>query len=336
MRGAGSFRYPLVLSASAAALVALMLLSVAKGSVPLTLGQVLGALDLIQNPVSPLVRRIVTDIRLPRTLLAVITGAGLAMVGGLLQTATRNDLADPFLFGLSSGASAGAVLTITRFGDGLGPATLPVAAFAGGISAAAAVMLLFHFARRRGAEQLIICGLAVSFLFGALTSYLIFAGDQRAAGAVLFWTLGGLGAAEWDNLPLAALSLLLCGGFTLWRWRWLDGLLAGEAAAQSLGINLSRLRIEVFLCCAISTSLLVSLTGVIGFVGLMVPHVCRHLAGVRHLRVLPLCAVTGALLLCGGDILSRTLLAPQELPVGIITAGIGGLFMLGMLFRAPS
>ena len=329
-------KYTLALGLAAAALIMLMLLSVTKGTVPLTLRQVLAALGLVQETVSPIVRQIVSDVRLPRTLLAVLTGAGLAMVGALLQTATRNDLADPFLFGLSSGASAGAVLVITRFGDSLGPLTLPVAAFAGGICSAAAVMLLFHLRERRGAEQLIICGLAVSFLFGALTSYFIFAGDQRAASTVMFWTLGGLGLAQWHNLPLAALSLMLCGGFTLWRWRSLDGLLAGEATAHSLGIDLNRMRTEIFLCCALATSLLVSLTGVIGFVGLMVPHVCRRFAGVRHLLLLPLCAVAGAASLCGGDILSRMLLAPQELPVGIITAGIGGLFIILLLTRPSS
>ena len=135
-------------------------------------------------------------------------------------------------------------------------------------------MLLFHFKKQRGAEHLVICGLAISFLFGALTSYLIFSGDQRAASSVLFWSLGGLGLARWDNLPYALFSLLLLGAFILLRWRSLDGLLAGEQTAQSLGINVTRLRMEVFFCCALATSLLVALTGVIGFIGLMVPHMC--------------------------------------------------------------
>lgn len=314
-------------------LLGLMALSVATGTVSLTLGQVLGALGLADVPVSEMVTRIVVDLRLPRTLLAALTGAGLAMVGALLQTTTRNDLADPFLFGLSSGASAGAVLVITRFGDRLGALTLPASAFAGGICSAVAVMLLFHFKKQRGAEHLVLCGLAISFLFGALTSYLIFSGDQRAASSVLFWSLGGLGLASWSNLPFAVLSVLLLGGFVLLRWRALDGILAGEQTALSLGINVSRLRGEIFLCCALATSFLVALTGVIGFVGLMVPHLCRHVAGVRHLLLLPLCGVWGAVLLCGGDIASRTVLAPQELPIGIITAGIGGAFIIVLLTR---
>lgn len=327
------YRYHWVLGSAMLVLLGLMALSVATGTVSLTLGQILGALGLADVPVSEMVTRIVVDLRLPRTLLAALTGAGLAMVGALLQTTTRNDLADPFLFGLSSGASAGAVLVITRFGDRLGALTLPASAFAGGICSAVAVMLLFHFKKQRGAEHLVLCGLAISFLFGALTSYLIFSGDQRAASSVLFWSLGGLGLASWSNLPFAVLSVLLLGGFVLLRWRALDGILAGEQTALSLGINVSRLRGEIFLCCALATSFLVALTGVIGFVGLMVPHLCRHVAGVRHLLLLPLCGVWGAVLLCGGDIASRTVLAPQELPIGIITAGIGGAFIIVLLTR---
>ncbi len=320
-----SYRYALAMGSAFLVLIVLMLISVAKGSVSLPLMQLLGALQLADVPVSEMVKRIVVDIRVPRTLLAALTGAGLAMVGALLQTTTRNDLADPFLFGLSSGASTGAVLVITRFGDTLGALTLPVAAFAGGICSAVAVMLLFHFKKQRGAEHLVICGLAISFLFGALTSYLIFSGDQRAASSVMFWSLGGLGLASWDNLPFALLSVLLLSIFVALRARALDGLLAGEQTALSLGIHVNRLRGEIFLCCAVS--------GVIGFVGLMVPHFCRHFSGVKHLLLLPGCAITGAILLCGGDIVSRTLLAPQELPIGIITAGIGGIFVISLLTR---
>ncbi len=153
---------------------------------------------------------------------------------------------------------------------------------------------------------------------------------------MLFWSLGGLGLATWNNLAFAVFSLVLLFAFVLLRWRSLDGVLAGEQTALSLGINVSRLRIEIFLCCALATSLMVALTGVIGFVGLMVPHLCRHFAGVKHLLLLPLCGVWGAILLCGGDIVSRTILAPQELPIGIITAGIGGLFIIMLLARNSS
>ncbi|NPE55582.1 iron ABC transporter permease [Dickeya dadantii] len=314
-------------------LLAMMLFSTAVGAIRIPLTQVLAALTPDHGDAPDSVRRIVLELRLPRTLLAAITGAGLAMVGALLQTTTRNDLADPFLFGLSSGASAGAVLVITRFGEWFGAFTLPVAAFGGGICSALAVMLLFFLRQGRQPEHLVICGLAISFLFGALTSYLAFSGDQRAASSVLFWSLGGLGLARWENLPVALSSLALLVGLVLARWRALDSLLAGEQTAASLGGHVNRLRIDVFLCCALATALLVSLTGVIGFVGLMVPHLCRPLAGARHRRLIPLCGLLGAALLCGGDTLSRVLLPSQELPVGIVTAGLGGVFVIVLLAK---
>ncbi|WP_159567285.1 FecCD family ABC transporter permease [Budvicia diplopodorum] len=329
-------RYALLMGCIALFLGGLMFWSLVLGALPLSPAQVIASLNLSSDPVSEMMKTIVIQLRFPRAVLAALTGAGLAVVGVLLQTTTRNELADPFLFGLSSGASAGAVLVITRFGEGLGELTLPLSAFAGGIMSALAVLILFHLGASRRAEQLIICGLSVSFLFSALTSYLVFSGDQRAASSVIFWSLGGLGLARWDNLAIPLMSLLLLGGFVTTRWRALDGLLAGEQTALSLGINVSRLRTETFICCALATSCLVSLTGVIGFVGLMVPHVARYIAGVRHLLLIPLSALLGAVLLCGGDIISRTLIEDQELPVGIITAGLGGFFIITLLARQSS
>lgn len=326
-------RFILLASASLLVLGAMVFWSMTQGTVTLTGAEILAALSGNQGASGDMARTIILELRLPRALLAVMAGAGLAVTGALLQTTTRNELADPFLFGLSSGASAGAVFVITRFGDVAGVATLPLAAFAGGILSAAGVLLLFRLCRQQRAEHLIICGLAISFLSGALTSYLVFSGDQRAASAVLFWTLGGLGLARLDNLWLPLAALLLLAGFILWRWRGLDGLLAGELTARSMGINVSRLRTETFICCALVTALLVALTGVIGFIGLIIPHIARRCGGVRHLFLLPLCALMGAILLCGGDIISRTLIPHQELPVGIITAAMGGVFIILIFTR---
>lgn len=327
-------RFLLWTALASVVLCGLMISSLQWGSVELSWRQVVSALGLTSAPVAEIVKTIVIDLRLPRVLLAALTGAGLAIVGLLLQTATRNELADPFLFGLSSGASAGAVLVITRFGDVLGSFTLPGSAFVGGILSALAVMILFRVNQLRRAEQLIICGLAVSFLFSALTSYLVFSGDQRAASSLLFWSLGGLGLARWDNLLIPLASLALLSGFTLRRWRALDAMLAGEQTACSLGVEVERLRSETFFCCALATALLVSITGVIGFVGLMVPYLARRAVGVRHRMAVPMCGLLGAILLTGGDMLSRSLIANQELPIGIITAGLGGAFIVGFLMRA--
>ncbi|CAE1141291.1 Iron-uptake system permease protein FeuC [Serratia sp. Tan611] len=329
----GRLRYVVAIVLLLALLAVLMLVGIAIGATRLPDGQLMAVLGLGDRPASPMIARIVFELRVPRVLLAALTGAGLALVGALLQTATRNELADPFLFGLSSGASAGAVAVITRLGDRLGNWTLPIAAFIGGLVSAIAVMLLLRLQQHKGAERIVISGLAISFLFGALTNYLVFTGDQRAASAILFWSLGGLGLASWQNLWLAAAANLLLISFICLRWRSLDALLGGEQTAVSLGVQLTRLRSEVFLCCALATSALVALTGVIGFVGLMVPHLARPLCGVRHLPLLSLSAVIGALLLTAGDVLSRTLMAPQELPIGVITAGLGGVFVLMILFK---
>ncbi|CCN82688.1 putative ABC-type Fe3+-siderophore transport system, permease component [Vibrio nigripulchritudo SFn27] len=306
------------------------------GSVSLSLDEVLAGLRAFNDEEMSMTSRILIDLRLPRALLAIIAGAGLAMVGALLQTTTRNDLADPFLFGLSSGASAGAVLVITQLGDALGVWSLPLAAFAGGIVSASAVLILFSMQKKRGNNNLVLCGLAISFLFGAVTSFLIYSGDQRAASSILFWTMGGLGLARWENLIFAAIGVLCVVVLILFRYRELDTLLVSEQTTHSLGVNVHRLRSEVFLCCAFCTASIVALTGVVGFIGLMVPHLVRPFSGMTHKLALPLVALWGAVMLTLGDIVSRTILSPQELPVGIVTAALGGVFVLYLVWKKPA
>jgi len=293
----------------------------------------LGSADATASAVDAAHRAIVFDLRLPRVLLAVLVGASLAMAGALLQTVTRNDLADPFLFGLSSGAAAGAVAVISLTGERLGLWTLPMASFAGGLVAAAGVLLLAQRSAGIGAERMVLAGLAMSFLFGALTHVLVFAGDQRAAHSVLFWSLGGLGLARWDNLPLALSACGLIALFVALRHRALDALLAGDDVAHSLGVKPRRLRTQVLIVTALATACCVALSGVIGFVGLMVPHLMRRTAGPLHAGLVPACALFGAVMLLGSDLLARVLLAPQELPVGIVTASIGAAFVIGLLWR---
>ena len=219
------------------------------------------------------------------------------------------------------------------FGDRFGIWTLPIAAFTGGILASLVVLGLVSRVRGQGPERLILAGLAVSFLFTALTNYMVFAGDQRAAHSVLFWTMGGLGLARWDNVWLAWLGTLSVAVFALASHRRLDAFLAGESTAESLGVAVGRMRAATFLVSAFATALLVAVAGVIGFVGLMIPHLARRLAGELHLRLTVICAIFGAILVLASDLLARTLLPPQELPIGIVTSSLGAFFVVWLLMR---
>ncbi|WP_127112124.1 FecCD family ABC transporter permease [Shimia sediminis] len=319
-----------------AILAVLLLISTITGTTSIPISEAVQAVllgtGLADGEMSPL-HRIVFDLRLPRALFAAVIGAGLGIVGVVLQTTTRNDLADPFLFGLSSGAAAGAVFVITITGDILGFWTLPLAAFCGGLIASGIVLALVHGLRTSAPEKLILAGLAVSFLFAAITNYLIFAGDSRAAHSVIFWMLGGLGLARWETFPLVSVGLGLILAYALYRNRWLDALLTGDLTASTLGVPVRGLRFTMFFTAALSTAIFVSVAGVIGFVGLMVPHIARGIAGPLHRPLIPTAALVGAALLTGSDILSRLLLAPQELPVGIVTTSIGSVFVFLLLFR---
>ena len=318
------------------ALLCLFFVSLSFGAVSLSFYDVFNGLLEVNEKNMSIVSRILVELRLPRAILAIIVGASLALVGALLQTSTRNDLADPFLFGLSSGASVGAVLIITKFGDVFGIWSMPIAAFCGGVLSASAVMVLFFMQKKRGHGDLVLCGLAISFLFGAITSFLVYSGDQRAANSILFWTLGGLGLARWDNLIFPFVGMLCLVVLIIKRYRELDTLLVGEQTALSLGINVRKLQVEIFLCCAFCTASIVALTGVIGFIGLMVPHIVKPYSSVNHKLALPLVGIWGAVFLLFGDVMSRTILAPQELPVGIVTAGLGGMFVLYLILRKPT
>lgn len=319
--------------ASLSLLIGLLFLSLSYGTIDIPLEQVASFFQLNEKSLPTMAHTILFDIRLPRFLLAVIVGAGLAMVGTLLQTVTKNDLADPFLFGLSAGASAGAVTVLSHFGNQLGQWALPIAAFIGGILSAISVLILFSLQRSRGIERLILCGLAISFLFGAITSYMIYTGDQRSASTLLFWSLGGLGLARWDNLIFALIGVLCLIVLTVFRWRSLDAMLVDEQTSLSIGVSVKQLRLLVFITTALATASFVSITGVIGFIGLIVPHLARPICGVSHRFLMPLSAILGAILMVFSDLISRTLIQSQELPIGLVTSALGGFFILAFVLK---
>ncbi|WP_078968330.1 MULTISPECIES: FecCD family ABC transporter permease [unclassified Streptomyces] len=333
---AGRLRHPAVVAGLLLALAAACLASLALGSVRVPPGQVVDALTGRAGP-SPY-RTIVLDVRLPRLLLGVVVGAGLAVVGTVLQALVRNRLADPFLLGISSGASAGAVLVLV-VGIGGGITTtlaLPAGAFAGAL---VSLVLVYGLARRGGTmtgPRLVLAGVAVSYILSALTTLILAAaGRPEHFREALYWSLGGLGSARWDTLVLPAAVLVLGLGVLLALARPLDLLLVGEEDATVLGLDTARFRAAVFVLVSLVTAVMVSASGAVGFIGLMAPHAARLAVGAPHRRLLPVAALGGALALVLADLGARTLIAPQDLPVGVLTALVGGPFFLWLMRRRP-
>ncbi|MCY0930420.1 iron ABC transporter permease [Streptomyces sp. H27-H1] len=331
-------RTPVVLALLTAALAASAVGGLALGPVRIPPGQVLDIVLGGPGPSGGAFGAIVWDVRIPRVLLGAVVGAGLAVAGTVLQALVRNPLADPFLLGASSGASAGAVLVIV-FGAGLlgfaGEAAVPLAAFAGSMGALVSV---YAMARRGGAMttgRLILAGVAVQYVLSALTSLiLVLAARPDQIRSVLFWTLGGLGGARWGELALPAGALLLGTGLLIALARPLDLLLAGEEGAHTLGLDTGRFRAAVFVLTSLVIGVLVAYSGAIGFVGLMVPHAARMVVGAGHRALLPVAALGGAVFLTLADLIARTAAAPEEIPVGVVTALVGGPFFLWMLRRS--
>lgn len=276
---------------------------------------------------------IVWQLRAPRVLLGALVGAGLALVGTVLQAVTRNPLADPHLLGVSSGAAFGAVVVVLYLGEFAGLLSLPLAAFVGALASMLLVLAIASRSGRLHSERLLLAGVAVSFVMMAASNLLLYLGNPHAASSVLFWMLGGLGLARWELLWLPALCLALALAVLLGLGRALNALMAGEQSAVSLGLEPRRVRLLVFVVASLLTGVLVSLSGAIGFVGLMLPHVARFLVGAEHRRLLPVAAMLGALFLVWVDVAARTWLAPQDLPIGIVTAAIGGVFFVALLRR---
>ncbi|MDD7971208.1 FecCD family ABC transporter permease [Roseinatronobacter alkalisoli] len=274
---------------------------------------------------------IVWEIRLPRALLAALVGAGLALVGAVLQAVTRNPLADPHLLGISSGAAFGAILALLHTGMFLGFATVPILAFLGALGATALVLSVASFAQATSADRLVLTGVAVSFIVMALANVLIFLGDPRAAHTVVFWMLGGLGLAQWAHLIWPAVILLGAGCWFRAVAGSLNAMTIGDETATTLGIAVARFRLTVFVVAALVTGVMVAFSGVIGFVGLMIPHIVRLLTGGDNARVLPASMALGAVFLVWADVVARTLLRPEDMPIGIVTGLIGGVFFIWLL-----
>lgn len=272
----------------------------------------------------PIDEGVVWNYRLTRALVAAACGAGLATCGVILQSLLRNPLADPYLLGISAGASTGAVL-VALIGVGGGLVSLSAGAFVGAMAAFALVTLLARASgSSSGTGQIILAGIAGSQLFNALTAFLITksASSEQARG-IMFWLLGNLSGVRWPSVwlavPVAVVGLAVC----LWHRRALDAFTFGSDSAASLGIPVRRVQFVLVACAALVTAVMVSIVGSIGFVGLVIPHAVRLLLGTGHSRLLPASALGGALFLIAADVLSRTLIKGQVIPVGVVTALVG-------------
>ena len=289
--------------------------------------------DELVNEINPIHNSIIWQLRLPRSLLAILAGGGLAVTGVVLQAVTRNALADPFLLGTSSGASLGAVMVIAHIGLFAGHYSLTIASFLGSLLSLIFLFSLLSKTQSQTPDKIILAGVAISFLLMAATNFLIYLGDQSTANAILFWMLGGLGRAQWDNLLIPSIIISCTTLWLFWQAPILNALMMGSQSAHTLGIPVKRYQVMLLLSTGLITSVIVSLTGSIGFVGLVIPHILRHWVGGNNRHIIPLSFIAGAAFLLYMDLLARTLSAPQELPIGILSGGIGGAYFCYLILR---
>lgn len=278
------------------------------------------------------------NIRLPRTLMAMLVGASLALSGAMLQGLFRNPLADPGLIGVSAGAALAACLTIVLGDRLLAPiagklpfAALPAGAFCGGLLS---TLLLYAIATRAGRTSIatmLLAGVALAALSGAVTGFLTYLSDDRQLRDLTFWTMGSLSGTTWTKLAIMAPVAVLVLALALSLSRGLDALALGEAEAYHLGLPVQRVKTLAILAAALGVGTAVAVAGMIGFVGLVVPHILRLLLGASHRMLVPFSALGGAILLLGADLVARLVVAPAELPIGILTAALGAPFFLWLL-----
>lgn len=334
MPQAMGWRLGLVLALLATAVLAnaaIGAVAIAPGLVLQSLVQRLGLIDMAD--IAPGQALILWSIRLPRLVVGILVGAGLAVAGALMQAVFRNPLAEPGLTGISAGAAVAAAAVIVLGGGIAGSLTLPPAAFAGALAAFFAVYVIARSAGPAQALTLILAGVAVNALAWSLLGYLTFISDDTQLRNLTFWTMGSLGGSTWAMVPPL---LVLVGGGVAVACR-LGGLLnlyqLGEAEAGHLGIDAARLRIGTMGLAAVIVGACIAVSGQINFLGLVVPHLVRLWQGPDHRALLPMSALTGAVLILSADLVARTIIAPAELPIGLVTAFIGAPFFIYLLVR---
>ncbi len=296
-------------------------------------------LDILAGKLEPLQKTVLTQIRAPRVILAGFVGASLALSGASLQGLFRNPLADPGLIGVSAGAALGATSIIVLSNHFIpeflaGPFLLPVAAIGG---ASLVIVLLFVLTRgfkTKGTTYMLLIGIAINSLAGVCIGFLTYISSDAELRSLTFWTMGSFGGVSW---PLLAPAIIMISFFLVWAIpssRNLDLLQLGEIEAQRLGVNLKKLRFNIVLSSAAIVGISVSLSGMIGFVGLVIPHLARLMGGVNHSYLLVSSAIAGSSLMIIADLIARTFVQPAELPVGLITSAIGSPFFLYLIISS--
>ncbi|MDO5099997.1 MAG: iron ABC transporter permease [Eubacteriales bacterium] len=280
---------------------------------------------------------ILWDIRLPRVLTAFVVGAGLTLCGLIMQALTKNSLADPFVLGISHGASAGAVSVIVYgYLYFLGHYAVMFGAFVGAVLSIALAMRIAVIKNKVTATQLVLAGIAVAALFGAVTNLMIYthrSGSDKVKTAQ-YWLLGSLSGATWEKLTFAAIALAICAVVIFSLHHSLDVLLLGDEVAVTMGVNTERLKVLIIILGTLLTGVIVSISGVIGFVGLTIPHITRMIVGTKHRRLIPAAILVGGIFLVCADTLSRVLVAPEELPIGVVSAFFGAPFFLYLIRKS--
>ncbi len=280
---------------------------------------------------TPMTNMVIWQVRLPRILVALVAGMGLAIAGAILQNTTRNPLADPYLFGIVSGAGLGATIANISLANQLAVA-LPLAAFLGALFSVIIVVFIAKVLQRM--EQLLLAGVAVSFMLAAITQFILYFGEPFATNRVIFWLMGSLARVEMANFYVISSILLITLGVIFALHRQIDALLLGDESAASLGVNVASLRLLMLALCAALTATIVAYCGGIGFVGLMIPHIVRQFVAVTTLKLIIGSALIGGSFLVWVDVIARSALPHAEIPIGIITSALGSIFFLFIMYRS--
>ncbi len=334
-----SRRTTVVMCGLVAALVLLLLISAGSGQLHVAPNEVLGSilhrmgLDIGPMPAHPNGDSVLWNIRFPRLVLGLLVGTALGTAGAVMQGVFGNPLAEPAVIGVSSGAAVGACAVIVFGWSFFGPLTIAACAFA---TALFTTVMIYLLARRGGKTEvvtLVLMGIAVNAVCGGLIAYLVFLGDTAAREQIVFWQLGSFNGSRWQQVQIAAPLMAIGIGGSLLLSRKLDLLALGERAARHLGVNVERLRLGAIVLIALLVASGVAFAGIIGFVGLVVPHLVRMVLGPSHRILVPASALGGAIVITLADLIARTAVDFADLPIGMLTALTGGPFFFWLLLR---